>query len=147
MRPLEEIGVAYMVTGGVASIIYGDPRFTRDVDVVLDLRPRDVPAFLAAFGGKDYYVPPQEVLEEEIARQSGGHFNVIHHDTALRADVYLSGEDPLHTWAFERRLRLDLGSLTISVAPVEYVIIRKLEYFRESNSDRHLRDIAMMLRL
>lgn len=35
----------------------------------------------------------------------------------------------------------------ISVAPIEYVIIRKLQYFRDSGSDRHLRDIAMMLRL
>jgi hypothetical protein len=31
------------------------------------------------------------------------------------------------------------------VAPPEYVIIRKLEYFREGKSEKHLRDIRSML--
>ena len=33
------------------------------------------------------------------------------------------------------------------MAPLEYVILCKLEYYRASQSDRHLRDIAMMLRI
>jgi hypothetical protein len=32
------------------------------------------------------------------------------------------------------------------VAPVEYLIIRKLEYFREGGSQKHLRDIQGILR-
>ena len=66
VAPLEATGISYMITGGVASVIYGDPRFTRDVDIVM-----------------------------ELTRTGGGHFNVIHRETALRADVYLSGNDPL----------------------------------------------------
>jgi len=31
------------------------------------------------------------------------------------------------------------------LAPPEYVIVRKLEYFREGGSDKHLRDIRGML--
>jgi hypothetical protein len=31
------------------------------------------------------------------------------------------------------------------VAPVEYVILRKLEYYREGRSEKHLRDIAGIL--
>jgi hypothetical protein len=61
--------------------------------------------------------------------------------------VYLAGDDPLHGWAFERRRRLQVGDTAIWVAPVEYVILRKLEYFRASGSERHLRDVAMMLRI
>lgn len=38
VAPLETLGVNYMITGGVASVIYGDPRFTRDIDLVLELR-------------------------------------------------------------------------------------------------------------
>ena len=30
------------------------------------------------------------------------------------------------------------------VAPPEYVIVRKLEYFREGGSEKHLRDIRAM---
>lgn len=147
IRPLEQAGLEYMITGGVASVIYGDPRFTRDVDVVLELGESGIQRFIAAFDTGDFYLPPEETLTDEVLRPEGGHFNVIHHDTALRADVYLAGHVPLHRWALDRVLRLPLGGEAISVAPIEYVILRKLQYFRDSGSDRHLRDISMMLRL
>lgn len=40
-----------------------------------------------------------------------------------------------------------MEGLAIWLAPLEYVIVRKLEYFRMSGSDRHMRDVAMMLRI
>lgn len=147
VEPLERTGIQYMITGGVASVIYGDPRFTRDIDLVLVLEPPRVPDLQAAFEGGDFYVPPQETMEEEASRTRGGHFNIIHRDTALRADIYLVGDDPLHAWALERRRRLELELLQIWVAPLEYVIVRKLQYYRWSGSDRHLRDVSMMLRI
>jgi hypothetical protein len=76
-----------------------------------------------------------------------GHFNIIHHDTALRADIYLTGSDPLHAWAFERRRAEHIAEGLIWLAPVEYVIVRKLEYYQQSESDRHLRDIASIVRI
>jgi hypothetical protein len=147
VEPLEALGVTYMITGGVASVIYGDPRFTRDVDVVMGLPPDGIAALLSAFEAAAYYVPPAEALEEEVSRPEGGHFNVIHRKTALRADVYLAGDDPLTAWAFDRRTRLQVGENEIWVAPIEYVILRKLEYYERSGSDRHLRDVSMMFRI
>jgi len=147
IEPLERTGISYMITGGVASVIYGDPRFTRDVDVVLALEPSSVARLVGAFEGDAYYVPPTEVLEAEVARSPAGRFNIIHRDTALRADIYLAGADPLHGWAFERRQRLRLEEIGIWVAPLEYVVLRKLQYYQASESDRHLRDISMMLRI
>lgn len=57
------------------------------------------------------------------------------------------GDDSLHRRAFERRQRIAFGSIQIWVAPMEYVILRNLQYCRDSGSGRHLRDIAMMLRI
>lgn len=145
--PLERAGITYMVTGGVASVVYGDPRFTRDVDLIVDLDAGSVDTLGRAFGGGDFYVPPKDVMLEEVARREGGHFNVIHRDTALRADIYLAGDDPFHAWALEHRRRIEVEELALWLAPLEYVIVRKLEYFRASGSDRHLRDVAMMLRI
>ena len=75
IEPLERLGVGYMITGGVASVVYGDPRFTRDVDVVLELHPGGVTRFLEGFAGAAFYVPPDEALLEEVRREEGGHFN------------------------------------------------------------------------
>jgi len=148
VAPLEALGLQYMVTGGVASVIYGDPRFTRDIDLVLELRKPAAGLFLEAFSPDDFYRPPLEALQEEILRPRHGHFNIIHRDTALRADVYLLGDDPLHAWAFDRRVRIPLeGETAIWLAPPEYVVIRKLEYHLESGSERHLRDVSAILKI
>lgn len=61
-----------MITGGVASVVYGDPRFTRDVDLVLELPANAVGRFANAFAGEAFYVPPPEALAREVARAEGG---------------------------------------------------------------------------
>ncbi len=61
VEPLERTGIPYMITGGVASVIYGDPRFTRDVDVVLLLDGAGITRLRSAFEEEDFYVPPQRI--------------------------------------------------------------------------------------
>ena len=63
-----------MVTGSVASAIYGEPRLTQDIEVVLSLGKGDAERLVAAFRSGDFYVPPVEVVVEEGGRSSGGHF-------------------------------------------------------------------------
>ncbi len=147
LHPLHQTGLDYMVTGAVAAIAYGEPRMTNDVDLVVRLGSGDAETLISAFPSPAYYIPPLEVIEEERKRPRYGHFNIIHHDTALRADIYLVGDDPLHEWAMAGRRTASIGGDAIWFAPIEYVIVRKLEYFQQSESDRHLRDIAGMLRV
>lgn len=147
LRPLNAVGVRYMVTGGLAAIVYGEPRLTNDVDIVVQVAPGDAPRFREAYGTSEYYVPPVEVIEEEARRSAFGHFNVLHLASALRADIYCAGEDALAAWAFDRRRPLVIGDDTIWLAPMEYVILQKLRYHRESGADRHLRDIVAMRRI
>ena len=144
--PLEAGQVAYFVTGSVASIFYGEPRLTHDVDIVVHLSKSDLQKFSSLFPGEQFYCPPDEVIAIETARRPFGHFNLIHHDSGFKADIYPDGDDSLHQWAFSRRKRIDLGSgNALWLAPPEYVILRKLEYFREGGSEKHLEDIRKML--
>ena len=136
-----------MVTGGVASVVYGEPRFTRDIDLVIDLRPRDAPRFANAWSAADFYVPPVEVIQEESARSAHGHFNVIHHHTTMRADIYLPGDDALNAWAAEHRVVRHIDDDEVFIAPIEAVMLSKLRYYQIGRSDRHLRDIHQMLRI
>lgn len=147
IRPLNELGLPYMITGAVAAIIYGEPRLTHDVDVVLALDAADAARIPAAFPSHLFYTPPRETIEAESARARLGHFNILHLETGMKADIYLAGDDPLHRWAFPRRLHETFGDDVIWVAPIEYVIVRKLEYFRDGGAERHLRDIGQMLRV
>lgn len=134
-----------MITGGAAAIVYGHPRLTNDLDMVVAMLPADAAIVAAVFEAADTYVPPVDVLEIEAARRTHGHFNVIHGPTSLRADVYIAGSDPLHAWGLARRKTLRVGDLDVSLAPPEYVIVRKLEYASQGGGERHLRDIGNML--
>ena len=144
-RPLNDAGLDYFVTGSVASMIYGEPRLTLDVDIILTLSQTDVTKLTAAFPEDAFYIPPLEVLRIEAARPQRGHFNLRHHDSGYKADIYLAGSDPLHAWAFEHRRQVDLDGTLIWFAPPEYVILRKLQFYREGRSEKHLRDIRAML--
>lgn len=135
----------YMITGSVASIVYGDPRLTHDIDIVLDLSELDIFSFVAAFPAQEFYVAPIEVIKDEILRTDRGHFNLIHIDTGFKADIFLKGKSELHAWALKRTKKIDFQGIVLSVAPPEYVIIRKLEYFKEGHSDKHLADIKNIL--
>lgn len=141
---LEGLGVPYFVTGSTAGILYGEPRLTHDVDIVIALTPRDVRAFVERFPLEEFYCPPEDVLAIEVRRGQRGHCNLIHHATGFKADIYVAF-DELHAWAMAHRRVVALDGFDVSVAPVEYVILRKLEYFREGGSEKHVRDIRGML--
>lgn len=147
VRPLNQLRIPYLVTGGVASVVYGEPRLTRDIDLVIELRPRDARRFAAAWSTEEFYVPPVEVIEEESGRPAHGHFNVIHHRTAMRADIYLPGNDALSAWAFAHKVARRIEDDEVLLAPIEAVILSKLRYYQMGKSDRHLRDIHQMLRI
>ena len=145
IRKFNQLGLDYMVTGSIASILYGEPRVTHDVDLVVVLRDRvSARALIGAFPLNEFYCPPEEVIFQEQLRSQRGHFNIIHHESGFKADVYLAGRDPLHAWALKERIQLDVSKVAVWVAPIEYVILRKLEYFREGGSEKHLRDVAAM---
>lgn len=147
LEPLNRRNIRYMVTGSVAGMIYGEPRITHDIDLVLQLRAEDVSDFISLFPADRFYCPPEKVIKTELASQIRGHFNIIHNKTGFKADIYPTGEDELHKWAMDRRQKVEFEKSDIWLAPPEYVIVRKLEYYKEGKSTKHLCDIKRMLEI
>ena len=141
VRPLNRLGIRYVVSGSVAAILYGEPRLTHDVDLIVFLRDSDIGKLYEVFPPSEFYVPPKEAIAAEVARPANGHFNVIHNGTGFKADFYTAGRDDLNAWAFRSARKLEYRGEPLTVASPEYVIVRKLEYFREGGSEKHLRDI------
>lgn len=145
IRPLVSSDLPYAVTGSVAAMAYGEPRLTNDIDLVLELKVPQIQSFIELFPEETFYLPPQEVIATEIVRGSRGHLNIISQTNLLKADVYFVSNDPLHRWAMDNIHFLHIDDLKIAFTPPEYLIIRKLEFFREGGSEKHIRDIAAML--
>lgn len=145
--PLGRLGIRYMISGSVAAMLFGEPRMTHDIDLVVFLDDAGIASLPSAFAAPDFYLPPPEVMRVEAARDRRGHFNVIHLTSGLKADFYLADRDELHRWAIVRARSFAVGGSDVTVAPPEYVILRKLEYYREGGSEKHVRDIRAMLAL
>jgi hypothetical protein len=142
---LNASGLEWMATGSIAAMTYGEYRVTNDVDIILTLSQENIDKLIAAFPIAEFYCPPADVIEVEVARENRGHFNLIHHETGFKADIYIAGRDELTRWALRERRQVDLGDSMIWIAPPEYIVIGKLEFFREGGSEKHLRDIRGML--
>jgi hypothetical protein len=140
-------GIEWMVVGGVASIVYGEPRLTQDLDVVASLSPADADRFARQFHESEFYCAPVETIAEEARRDAFGHFNVMHLDSGARADVYLAGKDALARRGLAARRTVQLLGREVPIAPPEDVILHKLRFRQQGASDRHLRDVRAMLRV
>lgn len=140
-------GIEWMIAGGVASIVYGEPRLTQDLDIVARIAPGDAERFARQFPEPEFYCAPPEVIAAEASREESGHFNVLHNATGARADVYLAGRDTLSRRGLDDRRVVELMGRRTPIAPPEYVILHKLLFRRQGASERHLRDIRAMLRV
>jgi hypothetical protein len=142
---LEATEIDYVIWGGVAAVMYGEPRFTQDLDVVVRLGPGRAETLARLLGEDGYYVSA-EAIGEALDRNSC--FNVIHLETGIKIDFCVAGRDPIHTWAFEHRRVKNFDEFRqAAYMPPESVILAKLRAYRDSNSSRHLEDIAGILRV
>ena len=145
VETLESLGIDYMVSGSQASIYYGEPRMTQDIDVIAEVTPAHLPALLERFASPQFYLSEEAARQAIIAR---GQFNVIHSPTGLKVYIVVRKDTPYHQLEFGRRQRHPiLPGTDAYFARPEDVILNKLLYFQRGGSERHLRDVAGILRV
>ncbi len=141
----DSLGITYLVTGSTASIAYGEPRFTNDIDIVIDLSANKVDAFCDAFVEEEFYLNRETVRS---AVRDDFQFNVIHPTSGLKIDfIVLTSSEYDRSRVARRRLLPALDDRDVIFASPEDVIIKKMLYYREGKSSKHLRDIGGILRI
>jgi hypothetical protein len=144
---LQEIGVRHYVGGSIASSAHGVARASIDADVVAELRPEHADRLSSALRS-DYYVPEARV-RDGIARRAS--FNVIHLETMLKVDVFVSKDRPFDRRAMERARPSSLEAAderSLPLASAEDTVLAKLEWFRRGGevSERQWTDVLGVLR-
>lgn len=142
---LRSARVRYFVTGSIAAMYYGEARATRDIDVAVFLRFGDVDAICEAFPEPAYYADRIAVV---AALRECGMFNVIDNATGMKIDFMCIEPLGYNESRFNRAREVDIvpGVLGFVAAP-EDVILKKLEFFKLGASDKHLRDVASMIKI
>lgn len=141
---LERLKLPYAVVGSFASGVWGEPRMTLDIDIVIKLLGEQVDAIVANFSPDEFYIS-RRAVEEAVAL--GRPFNVIHPTSGLKIDFMVVAQTGWSATQIARSRRIQfLPGCEGNVAAPEDVILGKLVYYREGGSDKHLRDIAGILR-
>ncbi len=141
---LERLNIPYMVVGGFAAIFYGAPRFTIDVDIVVDMQLQHLRAFVDAFPIPAFYVS-EDGIRDSLQRRYP--FNVIQPSTGAKVDLVPLPTDLFSRFAFQRRQRMtyDESGRSAMFITAEDIILAKLMAYRETGSDKHLQDTRGVL--
>lgn len=145
VRCLESAGIRYLITGSMASMVYGEPRFTNDVDIVIEVHEDDISRLKGCFPESDFYFS-EDALKRAL--KESGQFNVIHPSTGFKIDFVIRKDNPFDDSRFSRIKRLKATEDTeASFASPEDVIIKKMQYYKLGGSEKHLRDITGILKV
>ncbi len=138
---LEQARVPYFISGSMALNYYSVPRMTRDIDIVLEMKPAHLKLFVESFRD-DFYVE-EESIREEVNRR--GMFNLIHKEYAFKVDFIIRKETEFQDSCFKRRREVRLGDYDAWMISLEDLVIAKLLWAKDSLSELQLRDVKNLL--
>ncbi len=141
---LDVNGVSYMLTGSLASSMYGIPRSTNDVDLVIAPSGKQLRSVVQMFQRLGFTVEPEAALE---AWRNRTQFNVIDFARGLKADLIFRKDRDFSITEFERRQTHEVEGVRLTLATPEDVILAKLEWAKIGESERQLNDAAGMIKM
>jgi hypothetical protein len=141
---LELHGVPYMLTGSLASSMYGIPRATNDVDIVIAPTRDQLLNVVQMFQRVGLNVHAESALN---AYRNRSQFNVIDFPKSLKVDLILQRDREFSIVEFKRRQTHEVEGIRLTVATPEDVVIAKLEWAKIGDSNRQLQDAAGILKM
>jgi hypothetical protein len=150
LEVLDLMEIPYLVGGSMASSVYGLPRSTADVDLVVDLRTDQIEDFAAKLKA-DFYADP-EMMRDALAR--GRSFNLIHYASSFKFDLFPLQTDEYSQTQFQRRRFAESSLLAdepieCAFATAEDTILTKLRWYRAGGetSERQWNDLRGILQV
>jgi hypothetical protein len=137
-------GIAYMLAGSFASAYYGAPRTTQDIDLVIAATADQLRTFVQFLPKDQYYVDLDAALE---AHRHQSLFNVVDMATGWKIDLIIRKSRPFSEEEFRRRKLVNLQGSPLFVASAEDVVVSKLEWAKLAQSQRHIEDVAGILKM
>ena len=146
-QTLEKLGVPYLISGSLASTLYGMVRTTQDSDIVADMRLEHIQPFVNAL--QNEFFIDEEMIAEAIQRNSS--FNIIHRETMFKVDVFIPSPRPFHQSQLARAQRQTFPAdpeVSARFSSAEDTILSKLEWYRLGGevSERQWRDVLGILK-
>lgn len=138
---LDSANLQYMVTGSMAFAFYATPRMTRDIDIIIELSDADINQLIPLFQPGFYF--DKESIVYAIRHRSM--FNIIHEQTIIKLDFIVRKNDIYRETEFSRRRAHELNEQIVYLVTPEDLILSKLVWAQDSQSELQMRDIKQLL--
>jgi hypothetical protein len=138
---LQSAGIPYMLTGSFALGYYGQPRMTRDLDLVVALVVQQVGKLVSVFS-QDFYIDEDDA---RTAIKSQRMFNLMHYGTGVKVDLIVRKDAEYRQVEFERRKAVELAGVSTWITSREDLILSKLVWARDASSELQKRDVRSLL--
>jgi hypothetical protein len=138
---LTAASVPFMLTGSFALAYYATPRMTRDLDIVVALDERDVEPLVTAFAS-DFYVDADAARTAVLTERM---FNLMHLESGVKVDFIVRKSNEYRQVEFARRKPVAIASVRTWIVSCEDLILSKLVWALQSNSELQRRDIRQLL--
>jgi hypothetical protein len=128
---LEDLQLPYLVSGSQATIAFGEPRFTNDIDIVVALTPERLDQFVVCFPEEEFYLSRAAASDAIVHRSM---FNIIHPTSGLKIDIIIPGASDYEQSRFDRGRKVQIApDFAATFAAPEDVIIKKLQFYKIGN--------------
>jgi len=121
-KVLQKHSIPYMIIGGQAVLLYGEPRVTRDIDITLGVDADHLDEVLEV--ARELSLRPLPGDVGEFVHQTMV-LPCMHEDTGIRVDFIFSFT-PYETQAIQRSNRVQILDTDVCFASPEDVIIHKI---------------------
>ncbi len=143
---LEQAGIRFAVGGSWASAAFGEPRFTNNVDILVEFTAHNLELFLSELPATFY----TDAWEAREALRRGRPFNAIYMPAPFKFDFFPADAFPLGAKELDRAIVLDSG-LSNRPAPFvtpEDILLSKLHWYKAGGevSEVQWRDIEGIVR-
>lgn len=143
---LERLRITYAVTGGMALFVWGRPRFTYDVDIIVKLDLDTINHLARALRAlHEYGYISEEAMHRAWLRK--GEFNFIDGRSGIKVDFWVIKENPFEREQIARRVVRKIKGESVYFVSPEDLVLSKLLWHAESESARQLDDVESVLRV
>lgn len=123
--------------------VLAKPRFTADIDIVIELLRKNIPQLVKRLFSvdKDVYIS-EEAIKDAVERK--GEFNFIHPQTGLKVDFWIK---KYLFEKFDRAIVKEIDNQKINFISPEDLILSKLLWYKECQGSKQLEDIKSILEI
>lgn len=137
VEKLNDLNIVYMVSGSLASSLHGEPRMTRDIDIVVDGSADQLRNFAGSFDPLAHYV-----TDPIGALGNRSMFTIVEIHSGWKVDLMIRKDRAFSRTELSRRIPARIGDVDLMVVSPEDSILSKLEWTKLTDSDRQLADVT-----